>query len=148
MEQQKKKTKKRKDEEIKSNVRSEEEVQKSKPKQGMKPILEYKQKVSLETEGTKEKHKMKENAGTISNAESNENSNSMTQGTDIHQLQDIRGSLKEPEKDKTETKHIQERSSTITQNSGITATQIPQSPASLHDELNMLNSQATPVKYK
>lgn len=35
MEQQKKKTKKRKDEEdIKSNVRSEEEVQKSKPKQG------------------------------------------------------------------------------------------------------------------
>lgn len=39
-------------------------------------------------------------------------------GTHIHQLQDIRGSLKEPEKDKTETKHIQERSSTITQNSG------------------------------
>uniref|UniRef100_A0A0E0QXJ2 Uncharacterized protein n=1 Tax=Oryza rufipogon TaxID=4529 RepID=A0A0E0QXJ2_ORYRU len=111
----------------------------------MKPISEYKHKVSLEIEGTKEKHKMKENAGTISNAESNENSNSMTQGTDIHQLQDIRGSLKEPEKDKTETKHIQERSSTITQNSGITATQIPQSPALLHDELNMLNSQATPV---
>ncbi|XP_052134788.1 uncharacterized protein LOC127753350 [Oryza glaberrima] len=92
----------------------------------MKPISEYKQKVSLEIEGIKEKHKMKENA-------------------DIHQLQDIRGSLKEPEKDKTETKHIQERSSTITQNSGITATQIPQSPALLHDELNMLNSQATPV---
>lgn len=31
---------------------------------------------------------------------------------------------------------------------GITATQIPQSPALLHDELNMLNSQATPIKYK
>jgi hypothetical protein len=104
----------------------------------MKPISEYKHKVSLEIEGTKEKHKMRENAGILSNAESNENSNSMTQGTDIHQLQDIRGSLKEPEKDKTETKHIQERSSTITQNSGITATQIPQSPALLHDELNML----------
>uniref|UniRef100_A0A0E0LA13 Uncharacterized protein n=1 Tax=Oryza punctata TaxID=4537 RepID=A0A0E0LA13_ORYPU len=129
MELQKKKTKKRKDEEdIKSNVRSEEEVQKSEPKQ----------------EGTKEKHKMKENAaaGTISNAKSNENSNSMTQGTDIHQLEDIRGSLKESEKDKTETNHIQERSSTITQNSG---NQIPQSPTLLHDELNMLNSQATPV---
>jgi hypothetical protein len=29
----------------------------------MKPISEYKHKVSLEIEGTKEKHKMKENAG-------------------------------------------------------------------------------------
>uniref|UniRef100_A0A0D3HC95 Uncharacterized protein n=1 Tax=Oryza barthii TaxID=65489 RepID=A0A0D3HC95_9ORYZ len=117
---------------------------KSKNPNPSKPISEYKQKVSLEIEGIKEKHKMKENAGTISNAESNENSNSMTQ--DIHQLQDIRGSLKEPKKDKTETNHIQERSSTITQNSGITATQIPQSPALLHDELNMLNSQATPCR--
>ncbi|EEE51186.1 hypothetical protein OsJ_31990 [Oryza sativa Japonica Group] len=175
MESEKKKAKKkREEEEPKSKIKSEEKIKTSRSKQGMKftepvrigplekkelnSISEHKQKVSFETQGNKQNH-MKQNAGIriMPYAEPNENSKSITQGskegnnktiqsgTNIHQLQDGERSLKESERNKIDTKHTEETSSSITQITGIGTTQSPQSPALLHDELTMLKSHTTPV---
>ncbi|EEC80880.1 hypothetical protein OsI_23517 [Oryza sativa Indica Group] len=167
MESEKKKAKKkREEEEPKSKIKSEEKIKTSRSKQGMKftepvrigplekkelnSISEHKQKVSFETQGNKQNH-MKQNAGIriMPYAEPNENSKSITQGskegTNIHQLQDGERSLKESERNKIDTKHTEETSSSITQITGIGTTQSPQSPALLHDELTMLKSHTTLV---